>query len=46
MPYLLIGLTVLSILSALASSYWPWGLTAAVVLLALVVLLMLVGVKA
>jgi hypothetical protein len=46
MPYLLIGLTVLAILSALASAHWPWSLTAAVVLLALAVLLMLLGVKA
>jgi hypothetical protein len=46
MPYLLVGLTVLSIVSALASHQWPWGLTAAVVLLALVMLLTLLGVKA
>ncbi len=45
MPYLLIGLTVLSMISALASGQWPWGQTAAIVLLALVVLLMLLGVK-
>lgn len=46
MPYLLIGLTVLSIISALASGQWPWGTAAAVVLLAVAVLLMLLGVKA
>lgn len=46
MPYLLVGLTVLAIVSALASGQWPWGVQAAIVLLALVVLLTLLGVKA
>lgn len=46
MPYLLILLAVLSIVSALASAHWPWGLQAAVVLLALAVLLLMLGVKA
>jgi hypothetical protein len=38
-------LTVLALLSALASGQWPWSLTAAVVLLGIVVLLMLLGVQ-
>lgn len=46
MPYLLIVLTMLAIISTLASGQWPWGTTTAVVLLAVVVLLMLLGVKA
>ena len=45
MPYLLVSLTVLAIISALASGQWPWGLTASVILLAIVVLLTLLGVK-
>jgi hypothetical protein len=43
--YILISLTVLALVSALASSQWPWGLTASVILLSVVVLLMLLGVK-
>ena len=45
MPWLLIGLTLLAALSALASGQWPWGQTAAIVILALVLLLLLAGVK-
>ena len=44
-PYLLVGLTVIALVSALASGQWPWGLTAAVVLLCIVLLLMLVGAR-
>lgn len=41
--YVLVGLTLLALLSSLASvgnpPWWPWGLHAAVVLLAIVTLL-------
>lgn len=49
MPIVMVGLTVIALLSALTSfgnpPYWPWGLHAAIVLLAIVILLVLAKVS-
>lgn len=47
MQYVLVGLAVLAILSALASSspQWPWAGTAAIVFLGIGLLLIGLGVK-